>query len=82
VTEKSGDNSRRGALSALLIACGLAVAASGEPAPSSWSPTSIFSPLSTPAQSIFDLSIFVLMVTGAIFIVVFSLVAYAVVKFR
>jgi cytochrome c oxidase subunit 2 len=82
VTEKSGDNSRRGALSALLIACGLAVAASGEPAPSSWSPTSIFSPLSTPAQSIFDLSIFVLMVTGAIFIVVFSLLAYAVVKFR
>src|SRR6202790_1725476 len=40
------------------------------------SPTNIFAPASTPAQSIFDLSRFVLMVTGAIFVVVFSLLAY------
>jgi len=46
------------------------------------SPTNIFAPASTPAQSIFDLSLFVLEVTGAIFVVVFSLLAYAVVKFR
>jgi cytochrome c oxidase subunit 2 len=46
------------------------------------SPTNIFAPVSTPAQSIFELSRFVLMVTGAIFAVVFSLLAYAVVKFR
>jgi len=46
------------------------------------SPTNIFAPASTPAQSIFDLSVFVLEVTAAIFIVVFSLLAYAVVKFR
>jgi cytochrome c oxidase subunit 2 len=46
------------------------------------SPTNIFAPVSTPAQSIFDLSRFVLMVTGAIFVVVFSLLVYAVVKFR
>jgi cytochrome c oxidase subunit 2 len=46
------------------------------------SPTSIFSPVSTPARSIFDLSIFVLVVTAAIFIVVFSLLTYSVVKFR
>jgi cytochrome c oxidase subunit 2 len=46
------------------------------------SPTNIFAPASTPAQSIFDLSIFVLAVTAVIFIVVFSLLAYAVIKFR
>ena len=46
------------------------------------SPTNIFAPVSTPAQSIFDLSLFVLIVTGAIFVVVFSLLAYVVVKFR
>jgi cytochrome c oxidase subunit II len=45
-------------------------------------PTNIFAPTSTPAQSIFGLSIFVLATTGAIFITVFSLLAYAVVKFR
>jgi cytochrome c oxidase subunit 2 len=53
-----------------------------EPARPTLSPTNIFAPVSTPAQSIFDLSLFVLMVTGAIFMVVFSLLAYAVVKFR
>src|ERR1700685_4255823 len=46
------------------------------------SPTNIFAPASTPAQSILDLSLFVLEVTGAVFVVVFSLLAYAVVKFR
>jgi cytochrome c oxidase subunit 2 len=65
-----------------LVLCGSAVAASGEPAGASLSPTNIFAPVSTPAQSIFDLSRFVLMVTADIFVVVFSLLAYAVVKFR
>jgi cytochrome c oxidase subunit 2 len=46
------------------------------------SPTNIFAPVSTPAQSVLDLSLFVLEVTAAIFLVVFSLLAYAVVKFR
>jgi cytochrome c oxidase subunit II len=46
------------------------------------SPTNIFAPASTPAHSIFRLSIFGLEVEGAIFVVVFSLLAYAVVKFR
>jgi cytochrome c oxidase subunit 2 len=46
------------------------------------SPTNIFAPVSTPAQSIFDLSLFVLEVTGAVFLVVFTLLTYAVVKFR
>ena len=46
------------------------------------SPTNIFAPASTPANSIFDLSLLVLEVTAAIFIVVFTLLVYAVVKFR
>ena len=46
------------------------------------SPTNIFAPASTPAQSIFELSMFRAVVTAAIFVVVFSLLAYAVVKFR
>jgi cytochrome c oxidase subunit 2 len=46
------------------------------------SPTSIFAPASTPAQSIFGLSVFVLMTVAVIFVVVFGLLAYSVVKFR
>src|SRR5271166_6390595 len=46
------------------------------------SPTNIFAPASTPAKSIFGLSLFVLGVTGAIFLVVFALLLYSVVKFR
>jgi cytochrome c oxidase subunit 2 len=46
------------------------------------SPTNIFAPASTPAKSIFGLSLFVLAITGVIFVVVGSLLAYAVVKFR
>src|ERR1700690_1567164 len=46
------------------------------------SPTNIFAPVSTPAKSIFGLSMFVLAVTAAIFVVVFTLLAYSVVKFR
>jgi len=55
---------------------------SAEPAASFTSPTNIFAPASTPAQSIFGLSLFVLAVTAAIFVVVFTLLAYCVVKFR
>jgi cytochrome c oxidase subunit 2 len=46
------------------------------------SPTNIFSPVSTPARSIFDLSLFVLAVTAVIFVVVFSLLVYSIVRFR
>jgi cytochrome c oxidase subunit 2 len=45
------------------------------------SPTNIFAPVSTPAHSIFGLSLFVLAVTAAIFAIVFSLLVYCVVKF-
>ena len=47
-----------------------------------WWPTNIFAPASTPAHSVFGLSIFVLMTVTTIFIVVFSLLAYSVVRFR
>jgi len=46
------------------------------------SPTNIFAPASTPAQTIQGLSFLVLTITGAIFLTVFSLLCYAVVKFR
>jgi heme/copper-type cytochrome/quinol oxidase subunit 2 len=42
----------------------------------------IFTPESTPAHSIFQLSIVVLIITTVIFVIVFSLLAYSVIKFR
>jgi cytochrome c oxidase subunit 2 len=46
------------------------------------SSTNIFAPATTPARTIFGLSMFVLIVTGIIFVAVFSLIVYAIVKFR
>jgi cytochrome c oxidase subunit 2 len=45
-------------------------------------PTSIFSPASTSANSIFGLSLFVIAVAAVIFVVVFSLLVYTVFRFR
>jgi cytochrome c oxidase subunit 2 len=42
----------------------------------------IFAPESTPARAIVDVSVLVLSITGAIFVVVASLLVYAIVKFR
>ena len=42
----------------------------------------IFAPESTPAKSIFGLSMFVLAITAVIFVVVFTLLVYSIVKFR
>jgi heme/copper-type cytochrome/quinol oxidase subunit 2 len=53
-----------------------------EPAVTPGHGTNIFAPASTPAKSIADLSVFVLVITGIIFVVVFTLLAYSVVKFR
>jgi cytochrome c oxidase subunit 2 len=53
-----------------------------EPKGSSSHGTNIFAPASTPAKSIADLSMFVLVITGIIFVVVFALLVYSVVKFR
>src|ERR1700686_316454 len=69
------------AVPALVLLC-VPATALADPAGSPMSPTNIFAPASTPAHSIFGLSLFVLAVTGAIFLVVFTLLAYSVVKFR
>jgi len=53
-----------------------------QPAAQSSTSTSIFSPISTPADSIFRLSLFVLAVTGVIFLIVAALLVYSAVKFR
>jgi len=46
------------------------------------SPTNIFSPVSTPAKSIFDLSVFVVAIAAVIFVIVFTLLTYSVIRFR
>jgi cytochrome c oxidase subunit 2 len=67
--------------SQILVCVCCSAAAFADPAVR-FSPTNIFAPASTPAKSIFGLSLFVLAVTGAIFLVVFTLLLYSVVKFR
>jgi cytochrome c oxidase subunit 2 len=63
---------------ALFAAAATAFAQSGAPL----SPTNIFAPASTPADSLFGLALFVLAACAAIFVIVFSLLAYSVFKFR
>jgi cytochrome c oxidase subunit 2 len=65
-------------LAGVLLATSLCVAST----PADHSVPSIFDVHSTPAESIRHLSKFVLGVTGLVFLVVFSLLIYAVVKFR
>ena len=65
-------------LAGVLLATSLCVAST----PADHSVPSIFDAHSTPAESIRHLSHFVLGVTGLIFLVVFSLLIYALVKFR
>ncbi len=63
-----------------IVSCA-AVAVFADPQPQSLIPN-IFKPDSTPADHIYGLALFVLSITAAIFVCVFSLLAYAVVKFR
>jgi cytochrome c oxidase subunit 2 len=65
----------------LFLCIGLTTTALAAPAVSPATP-SIFAPASTPADSIYHLSLFVMAICGAIFLTVFSLLVYAVVKFR
>jgi cytochrome c oxidase subunit 2 len=68
---------------AVLFAGALLAASLCFGAPAAPSPVpSIFDPRSTPTKSIDDLSHFVLAITGLIFVVVFALLTYAVVKYR
>src|ERR1700761_2017802 len=43
---------------------------------------SILAPVSTPANEIFHLSLFVLLITGSIFVVVAGLLAFVIIKFH
>jgi cytochrome c oxidase subunit 2 len=65
----------------VLTFCSIAAAGSAAAAPPR-ALTSIFAPQSTPAKSIVGLSIFVLAITAIIFVVVATLLVYAIVKFR
>src|ERR1700681_603212 len=65
-------------LTGILLAAHLCAAES----PGSNPIPSIFNPHSTPAESIYHLSLFLLGITALIFLVVFSLLSYVVVKFR
>jgi cytochrome c oxidase subunit 2 len=65
-------------LTGILLAARLCVASP----PGDNSIPSIFDPHSTPADSIYHLSHFVLAITALIFLVVFTLLTYAAVKFR
>jgi cytochrome c oxidase subunit II len=69
-------------VTALAVLCFWTAVSLADSAHEPSSPTSIFSPVSTPAQSIYGLSLFVLAITAAVFVLVFGLLAYAVIKFR
>ena len=78
---RSSSNWRmRFAVQAIVLFC-FPVAALADSSRRSLSPTNTFAPVSTPAHSIFGLSLFVLAVTAAIFVIVFSLLVYCVVRF-
>ncbi|HWY05822.1 MAG TPA: cytochrome c oxidase subunit II [Candidatus Acidoferrales bacterium] len=74
----------RRAAGILLLVFGLLLAASlcRANAPGENPVPNIFEPHSTPADAIFHLSRFVLIITGMIFLVVFVLLVYVLVKFR
>ncbi|HZY64059.1 MAG TPA: hypothetical protein VFE38_16195, partial [Edaphobacter sp.] len=57
-------------------------AALRSPAYFSQSSTSIFSPAGTPSHWIFTLSMFVLSITGLIFVIVAGLLTYALIRYR
>src|SRR6201982_3486796 len=63
------------------VFCFVATAAA-KTASSSTGLTNIFAPESTPAKTILNLSVFVLVITAIIFVVVFTLLVYSVTKFR
>jgi cytochrome c oxidase subunit II len=77
---RSNNSFARRALQALCVLCWLGNVSFADPPPAT--PTNIFAPASTPADSIFGLSLFVLAVTAAIFVLVASLLVYCVVQFR
>ena len=82
IREKSVVIGRTFGVLVLLIGILLAAHLCAAGSPGSNPIPSIFEPHSTPAESIYHLSLFVLGITSLIFLVVFSLLLYLVVKFR
>jgi cytochrome c oxidase subunit II len=78
---RSTNSFARGPLSVLLSVIWQVSAVAGA-TPQALSPTNIFAPASTPAKSIAHLSVFVLVITGIIFVAVFTLLVYSIIKFR
>jgi cytochrome c oxidase subunit 2 len=74
--------SRAAGILVLIAGVLLAARLCGASTPANHRVPNIFDPHSTPAESIRHLSLFVLGISGLIFLVVFSLLFYAVVKFR
>jgi cytochrome c oxidase subunit II len=70
------------ALRLLVLVLGTATSCLAQTSAESSSSTNIFAPASTPADSIYVLSLMVLAVTGAIFVTVFGLLFYSAVKYR
>src|SRR5439155_5031986 len=68
------------AVQVIVLLC-VPAGALADPADRSLSPTNIFAPASSPTHSIFGLSLFVVAVTAAIFVIVFSLLVYCVLRF-
>ena len=77
-----GKNSSTLSTPCVFLLLSMATAAAADPAAPSTGLENIFAPESTPAKSIFDLSLFVLAITAVIFVVVCTLLVYAVIKFR
>src|SRR5580692_10152297 len=73
---------RASGISAIVCCLVPAVLAQQPLKPSPFSPTNIFSPASTHAETILKVSDLTLVITGLIFVTVFSLLVYAVRKFR
>ncbi|MBW4027263.1 cytochrome c oxidase subunit II [Acidipila rosea] len=74
--------SRRSYLCRTLVLLAATFAAHAAFAEGPQSTPSIFAPAGTPAASIFDLSLFVIAITGGIFVVVAGLLTYAIVRYR
>src|SRR5262245_17817040 len=73
---------KRGPVQLFTVLFLFAAKAAAQVSQSSTSLTNIFAPETTPAKSILEVSIFVLWITGIIFVVVGGLLAYSIVKFR
>jgi cytochrome c oxidase subunit II len=66
----------------LLLFCSASALWAAVPGAAAGHGTNIFSPASTPAKTISNLSVFVLVITGIIFLVVFALLLYSIIRFR